>query len=1080
MIGNSPAAVVRHLRRVAAPSAEGDAELLQRFVAAGDDDAFAELVRRLGPMVWGVCRRVLGSAADADDAFQATFLVLARRAGNLRRGAPVAGWLHGVAYHVALRARAAAIRRGSVERRAQPRSGPEPPDTLLIRGELFAALDDELRRLPERDRDLLLRCDLDGDTHAVAAAALGCPLGSVARRLNRVRALMRERLVCRGVALAGISLVATPPDALAASAARLAVLSALGSPLPAGPASLAGAALRGVVAARAKLAVAAALVVGLLAVTAVGLARHPQPPPAPPADPGQTEKVLTDRSGDPLPAGALHRLGSLRFRHDFTIFATALSNDGKTVATGTGFAVWLWDADTGQLKQTLKCRDQILGGLAISPDGTTVAAIGHNCTLNRWDTATGKELTQRRLSPGGQGQRLYTPYLAYTGDGKCLIVKESHEPAVRVVDADTAAERHRFPIDEEAHPQFAHTPDGKTLAIAMVTPGKRGDDAASDLAVYDLGTGKEIRRWVVRDWVLSLAFGPDGSVVTGGATSSLLTVWDSTTGKEVRSAKWEVETMGQKHGTRGIVAIAVSPDGRTFVARSPSGMSLRDTASLREIRGWPCPPMRGRLWFLPDGRTLMVGGDSVGGDGQRVRFYDVTTGHESRRYDGHDARLNAVAVTPDGQTIITSSEGGEAPMRAWAVADGRELRTFGDRLFGGSSAIAVSPDGRTVAASAGLGVGLWDLATSNQVTAVGFDRGDQVHRIYALAFTPDGKQIVSGDYNGLARVSDLATKKTRSFRMHPGTAWAVALSADARVLASASQEDRSVYLWDVATGKERRQLTRTWQGSVRLAVSPDGRVVAASAAGEIQLWDAATGVEIERFKNAGNPWSLAFSPDGTVLAAGTHFSDKNQYSVVRWDLATGAELPRLPGHRGLIEGLAFSPDGTRLVSGSHDTTALVWGEVSPTAAQTAAERSDAYAALSAGPQAAARAAAQLARGRDQTVAFLKERLSAPGEPDKAKVAALIGQLESQQFAVRDKAARELDALGPHIAGELRAALDAAKSAEARARIKRALDHCEAQGQQGVRAVAVLDRIKTPAARALLAALAKGAPGNPQR
>src|SRR5258708_4671988 len=122
MIGNSPAAVVRHLRRVAAakPTSDGDAELLQRFTA-GDDDAFAELVRRLGPMVWGGCRRVGGRPADADDAFQATFLVLARRAGNVRHGTPVAGWLHGVAYHVALRARAAAARRNIIERAARPR-----------------------------------------------------------------------------------------------------------------------------------------------------------------------------------------------------------------------------------------------------------------------------------------------------------------------------------------------------------------------------------------------------------------------------------------------------------------------------------------------------------------------------------------------------------------------------------------------------------------------------------------------------------------------------------------------------------------------------------------------------------------------------------------------------------------------------------------------------------------------------------------------------------------------------------------------------------------------------------------------
>ncbi|HJT78406.1 MAG TPA: sigma-70 family RNA polymerase sigma factor, partial [Gemmataceae bacterium] len=199
-MGSGPlTSVLRHLHRLlAAPGAEApdDAQLLQRFARERDQHAFAALVQRHGALVWGVCRRVLGHEQDAEDAFQATFLVLARKAGTVRRQEALGAWLYEVAYHVALKARAAAARRRQHEREAGTMPRPDGSDEQL-RQEVRRVLDEELHRLPPRYRRLLVLCDLQGRTHQEAARELGLPPGSVSRHLGRGRELLRERLVRR-------------------------------------------------------------------------------------------------------------------------------------------------------------------------------------------------------------------------------------------------------------------------------------------------------------------------------------------------------------------------------------------------------------------------------------------------------------------------------------------------------------------------------------------------------------------------------------------------------------------------------------------------------------------------------------------------------------------------------------------------------------------------------------------------------------------------------------------------------------------------------------------------------------------
>jgi RNA polymerase sigma factor (sigma-70 family) len=215
-----------------------DEQLLARFFQRQEDAAFAAIVARHGPLVYGVCRRVLNDANDADDAFQATFLVLVRKGRSLRDPARLSSWLYGVAQRTAHKARAKAALRAKAERQASAMPTMSDPHDLKL-DELRALLDQEIAQLPEKYALPLVLCYLEGKTNAQAAAQLGWPEGSISRRLGRARELLRSRLARRGLGLS-IALIAAAfarpgtaavPTALLASTARAATLAAQGAPL---------------------------------------------------------------------------------------------------------------------------------------------------------------------------------------------------------------------------------------------------------------------------------------------------------------------------------------------------------------------------------------------------------------------------------------------------------------------------------------------------------------------------------------------------------------------------------------------------------------------------------------------------------------------------------------------------------------------------------------------------------------------------------------------------------------------------------------------------------------------------------
>ncbi|HJZ89894.1 MAG TPA: sigma-70 family RNA polymerase sigma factor, partial [Gemmataceae bacterium] len=205
---------VRRIRSLAAPPPDGvpDKDLLRRFLATRDEPAFAALVARHGPAVLGVCRRVLTDRHAAEDAFQATFLVLARRASSIQKSASVGCWLHGVAYRVATRLK------GRLARRPRPGGVPdvpvEPRDDVTWK-DVRRVLDEEVNRLPDRLRLPVLLCYFEGKTRDEAAEALGWKLTTLRGRLEDGRQRLRARLALRGVELSAALLAVSAADAFA-------------------------------------------------------------------------------------------------------------------------------------------------------------------------------------------------------------------------------------------------------------------------------------------------------------------------------------------------------------------------------------------------------------------------------------------------------------------------------------------------------------------------------------------------------------------------------------------------------------------------------------------------------------------------------------------------------------------------------------------------------------------------------------------------------------------------------------------------------------------------------------------------
>jgi RNA polymerase sigma factor (sigma-70 family) len=1098
MITSRTHTVLGHLHRALGVPGGGDLtdrQLLERYTARRDEAAFAALVRRHGPMVLGVCRRVLRREQDAEDAFQATFLALARRADATPWRDSVGGWLHDVAYRVATKLKVDAARRHAHERLAgqRTRSDATPPRAWE---ELGAVLDEEVRRLPEPYRAPLLLCYFEGRTRDQAARQLGWSLRTLERRLGRGRERLRGRLARRGVTLGAALLApglasgtagAAVAGRLAAATARAAAAYAAGPAGAAGgvsaqAAALAEGVLRATAAAKLKLGALVLLALTVTVTAAAGLvvqqALAAKPPPAPRADgpapsargegaprPREAPRPRTDREGEALPDGAVARLGTTRFRHGYVVWTLAFSPDGQTLASGgQGRGLCLWDARTGRMLHhcASDMRIPTIYSAAFSPDGKTVAT-AEGQPFRLWDVATGKEI--RRFTGHENGVMA----VAFSPDGKTL-ASGSHDKTVRLWEAGTGKQLLKLEGHTHTVVSVAFSPDGRTVASASW--------GEPTVRLWDVGTGKEVRQFRGHQGgVHSVAFAPDGkTLAAGGGKDQTVRLWDVGTGKELHVCGG---------GPGRVPAVAFSPDGKTLAsAHNDRTIRLYDVASGKERRRWEghATPVSA-IAFAPDGKVLASGAvwESA------VRLWDPATGEEVRPSDGHTAPVDQVGFAPDGKTLF--SRGRDMRVLSWDLAAGTGRRGFGGRADGAFDPCALSPDGKTLATGGrqDLSVRLWEVATGKELRLLG-KHADEVR---AVAFAADGRLLASVGKEGTVILWEVPTgKEVRRLMGPPVTAdrswsFALAFAPDGRRLVSGG-DDRVLHLWDVAGGKELRRLDCGVE--LETAVfSPDGTLVAAAGgwpSKSVWVWDAGTGAVRRQLEGHQHSISaLAFAPDGKVLASA---GDERENTIRLWELATGQQVRQFEAGRSGTSSLAFAPDGRALASGAHDATVLVWdvtgraadgrarpGPLAPRAVE------DRWSLLAGEDAAAAyQAAWDLAAAPRQAVPFLRQHLAPAAAVDAREFARLVADLGSDTFEVRERATARLEKLGYGAEPALREVLKGEPPFETRRRVERLLEKLLSSREwlRVQRAVRVLELIGDAEARRVLQGLARGVAG----
>ncbi|HZU34257.1 MAG TPA: sigma-70 family RNA polymerase sigma factor, partial [Gemmataceae bacterium] len=1043
--------VVHRLRRLATRTGPvgnaTDHQLLAQFIA-GDTAAFEMLVQRHGGMVWEVCRRRLAQDADADDACQAVFLVLAQKAGSIRKRHSLAAWLHGVAYRVAEDAKRQAAGRRRREQTPRPtRAAPDPVQEATWR-EVSQLLDEELRQLAEAYRAPLVLCYLEGQTRERAAIQLGWSLRTVERRLERGRALLRGRLERRGLGLSAVLLAGGLMPRTTASANCLVPVARMacagGTGISARVLSLADIAVKGMAVDHSRWALAALVAVSVLAAGASltvrqSMSLHPPKqaataiPPFSEAKHATPPSMRVDRYGDPLPPGAIMRLGTLRFCQPGAS-NVAFSPDGRFVISGgADNCIRFWDLRTGKDVRVLEGHHNTIDGIALSADGKLLASHTQNSDVLLWDVKT--EKVKCRFHAPGQAIGWY----ALSPNGKVLattsipIAKTLRFPCPRTLrlwDTTTGRELPHSPLPGSYGVLLqSFTPDSRALAVAG--PGETVD-------FLDVATGKVKATFRHEGGIYALAFSADGKTLLTGGVDGFIRAWDVATGRERRR---------YGDGQGNVVSIAVAPDGTTLTygTHRDGLVHILDVSTGKDR----VPPWKATdgcivsIAYSPDSKRVAVARDVVA-------IHDTTTGKRLNPPPENQSVIQQIAYAADGRTLAVWRR--DNTIELWDTKSGRKAATLqpkGDRF----NSFAFSPDGKyltTVEAKYQNGIRTLICQRDPHTGQWRSQFKPMNEWLYCLCYSADGQTLagrVEGNSRSLVRWNPVTGKERGRFQVPLISTRSLQLSADGRWFACATFKS-AVTLWNATSGRLVRAFGPPFSPRAQLVISPDGRSIATpggqpkldgrSEQRDIVLWETATGRERLRIHvHERQVNRLAFSPNGRLLASGS-----GSETIHLWDTWTGDEIDHFTGHRGRVDWLAFAPDGKTLASGGEDSNVLIWDvaglKVRPRlAAKPLSPTEFARYRAALGSQDAARAYRamyELTRCPRQIEQLLTDKIHVTPTPVPARVPQLIAGLDSDNFRKREHAHAELAKLGLSAEPALRETLDHRPSPEVKWRV----------------------------------------------
>ena len=680
-----------------------------------------------------------------------------------------------------------------------------------------------------------------------------------------------------------------------------------------------------------------------------------------------------------LPEGAELRRGKGKIDNSVGRRPFKFSPDSKKLFVFTSIGIWIYDVQTGnELGLVTKHTEKGNHYVVLSPDCQTFADIHNSVDENEielWDLQTGE------IDTTFDNRSVKVNSVAYQHDGKRLVSGDS-DGVIRLWNIDTGKNRVIQSLNKPVR-SVVFSPEGTTI-ISVCKDDARSWDAADGKIKAELENTHGIYR---------INFSPDSKLIIG-ETQKEIRIWDAESGnikielkfprlvklfalspdrKTIASAEKNdtsvrlldvhtgelKKTFTSADVTKRVESIAFSPDGKTIAVASYNEIKLWDVAS-----GIHKTSLRGlgfiyHIEFSPDGNTLATykyqSRNEAGIHLWNINETDLQNSAVRCIIKGHKLDVNSIAYSPDGQSIASGHK--HKNIRLWDTSTGKIKTVFkGHPIPLWLQSIAFSPDGKTLASLSTMHLDrptiyLWDVGTGQYMTTLG-THGKSLGKSNAyhpsgIAFSPNGKTLVSGSLDGMIRFWNVHAASSHSLfdrfwsrlfgygrgaiKKHQDYVLSVSFSPDGETLATGSS-DKTVRLWNAHSRKQIAILTKEGSGRINcVAFSPDGHILASiDSRGKTYIWDSITKKHIATLVKdppvISEIYSIAFSPDGqTLICGGTARIDERYKAVVfLWDMKSQQLITTLIGHTEPIISVKYNPDGRSLASGSRDGTVLIW------------------------------------------------------------------------------------------------------------------------------------------------------------